>query len=480
MKPASGSSQTLSVKRAQVEFHNFASLGEPDRAVAAYSKENAERGAIIKRHLDFIGGLSPFLEIGANAGHTSYLLTNEFSSDGFALDISADALRHGISLMDRWRLSRAPVRMAGDAFRLPFRDNSLRFVMTFQTLSQFPDLECIFKEVKRVLVPGGVFLFAEEPMKRLLSLRLYRAPYYNLLRPWERKLFQWGLLGYLVQDVIGAYQEESFGIRQNHSMYLADWKKLVGQHFPEAHYEVRVPERGWGERWVKRLAIRLDPHNSEWHAARWLGGMLVGLGKKSGSTPPLPGIDRFEELLRCPDCGGGMTRDAAETLHCSACSYTAANEGGVYNLLASADREELYPGERADDVNFCLPGHESQLIDGWYDLEGEFGNKFRWIGRRASARLQRMRSGPQRLRIRGHAHDNLFATGRPATVEVFANGEKVGESQLERAGLFIFEADLPDAEEYRIEVLASPEWTSPDDDRTFTVSLSRIRLVPRD
>ena len=175
-----------------------------------------------------------------------------------------------------------------------------------------------------------------------------------------------------------------------------------------------------------------------------------------------------------------MTRDAAETLHCRACPYTAANEGGVYNLLASADREELYPGERADDINFCLPGHESQLIDGWYDLEGEFGNKFRWIGRRASARLERMRSGPQRLRIRGHAHDNLFAAGRPATVEVFANGEKVGESQLERAGLFIFEADLPDAEEYRIEVLASPEWTSPDDDRTFTVSLSRIRLVPRE
>jgi ubiquinone/menaquinone biosynthesis C-methylase UbiE len=480
MTTASGSPQTQAVKRAQVEFHNFASLGEPERALVAYAKENVERGAILDRHRDFIGGFSPFLEIGANAGHTSYLVANEFSGDGFALDISADALRHGVALMDRWKLARAPVRLAGDAFRLPFRDGSLHFVMAFQTLSQFPDIESVFLEVKRVLAPGGVFLFGEEPMKRLLSLRLYRTPYYNLMRPWERKLYQWGLLGYLVRDVIGAYQEESFGIRQNHTMYLADWKRLVEKHFPESRFEAFIAERGWGERIMKRLAVRLDPHRSPWHAARWLGGTLVGLCRKAGEPPAWPGIGHFEELLRCPDCGGGVTRDSVDNLHCPTCGYTAPNEGGVYNLLASTDRDELYPGEREDDINFCLPGHESRLIDGWSDLEGEFGNKYRWIARRASVRLKRLRDGPQRLRIRGHAHANLFAAGQPANVEVVANGRKVWESQLERAGLFILEADLPDADEYLIEISASPEWTAPPDDRVFTVSLSRIRLVPRE
>ena len=52
--------------------------------------------------------MTPFLEIGANAGHTSYMLANQFGGEGFALDISADALRHGIALMDRWQLTRAP------------------------------------------------------------------------------------------------------------------------------------------------------------------------------------------------------------------------------------------------------------------------------------------------------------------------------------------------------------------------------------
>ena len=103
--------------------------------------------------------------------------------------------------------------------------------MACQMLSQFMDIESVFVEVKRVLAPGGVFLFVEEPLRRLLSLRLYRSPYQERMKPWERKLFDWGLLGYLVRDVIGAEQEESFGIRQNHTMYLKDWHRLMTQAF---------------------------------------------------------------------------------------------------------------------------------------------------------------------------------------------------------------------------------------------------------
>jgi ubiquinone/menaquinone biosynthesis C-methylase UbiE len=464
-----------------VEFHNFASLGEPERAMRVYREENARRGALIRNHLSFIGPMSPFLEIGANAGHTSYMLTNEFGAEGFALDISADALRYGMALQDLWGMSRAPVRIAGDAANLPFADGSLRLVMTFQTLSQFMDLDCILAEVKRVLAPGGVFLFAEEPIRRLLSMRLYRCAYYETMKPWERKLSDWGLLGYLVQDVVGANQEESFGIRQNHSMYLNDWNALVKRHFAAHEYEIFVPERGWGERVVKRLAIKLDPYGSTWRAARLLGGTLAAVCRKAGDPLILRvAMTEFHAYLRCPDCASSLDRDSRDTLRCSSCVYEAANEGGVYNLLRSRDRTELYPGDRADVIDFCLPEHAARLGEGWFELEGVFGNKYRWIGRRATLKLRRMRPGPQRIRIRGHANEESFQQGKPVTIEVRANGEQVGRWQLDRLGLFVLEADMPNAEDYNVEINSSPEWRVANDSRVLTVNLSMIRLVPRE
>jgi ubiquinone/menaquinone biosynthesis C-methylase UbiE len=478
MPISSNDAQSFSVKRAEVEFHNFASLGEPERAIEAYAQENIRRGAVIRNHLPFIGEMSPFLEIGANAGHTSYLLANDFGAEGFALDISSDALRYGITLMDRWKLSRAPVRVAGDAINLPFKDGSLRLVLTFQTLSQFMNLEQVFEEVKRVLAPGGIFLFAEEPVLRLLSLRLYRLPYYNLMKPWERKLYDWGLLGYLAKDVIGADQEESFGIRQNHSMYLSDWHRLVTRYFVDQEYELFVPERGWGERVVKKIAMRLDPYRSVWRASRLLGGTLAAVCKKEGeAVQQWRAGDPFETLLRCPDCGGGVARDASDTLRCRSCAYQASNEGGVYNLLRSEDRAELYPGDRDDVIDFCVPNHEHKLLDGWHELEGVFGAKFRWMGAAASATLKPMKPGTQRLRIRGHIHENSFAQGEPVKMSVSANGVEVGRSVFDRAGLFVFEADLPAASEYKIEISASPVWQALPDHRLFTVNIGMIRLA---
>jgi SAM-dependent methyltransferase len=473
---AAKQAQSLAVKRAEVEFHAFASLGEPERAMQVYAVENRNRADFLRKYLDWTGPLSPFLEIGANAAHTSYLLANQFKADGFALDISADSLRHGIALMDAWEFSRAPVRVAGDALHLPFADESLGAVLAFQMLSQFMDIESVFLEVKRVLAPGGVFVFAEEPMKRLLTLRLFRAPYYQTMKPWERKLHDAGLLGFLVRDVIGAGQEESFGIRQNHTMNLADWRRLVARHFAEYRMEPYVPERGGLERWVKNTAIRLDPYRSVWRAARLLGGTLAVVCRKAGKRPAeWPTMDHFQDYLRCPDCRSRLQRDANDILRCVKCEYKAANEGGVYNLLRSADRNELYPGDRADILDFSLVGHERRLMGGFHEVEGVFGNRFRWMEGRAVVRLDRVNEGPQRLRVRGHAPDGHV----PIRFRVMVNGTPVDTRVIDRPGLFIVEADVPDVPEYSVAFEAGPIWQAPGDPRDLTVNLSMIRLVPR-
>ncbi len=469
--------QSLSVKQAEVEFHKFASLGEPERVIRTYAEENHRRRGLIEKHRAYIGALSPFLEIGANAGHTSYMLANEFGAQGFALDLSADALRYGEALQEVWGYSRAPVRIAGDALHLPFGDGSLRFVMAFQMLSQFMDIESVFLEVKRVLAPGGVFFFSEEPLRRVLSLRLYRCPYREQMKPWEARLDDWGLLGFLVKDVIGAAQEESFGIRQNHSLNLKQWHRLIQAHFADPQYDIFTPERGWAEAAVRRLAVRLDPHGSIWRAARLLGGTLAAAARKPGhsaaeNSPP----ERFERLLRCPDCHGPLNRDTGEALNCT-CGYQAPYEEGVYNLLPSIVKRELYPGDRGDIVDMSVPSHECALGEGWHKVEGVFGNKYRWLGPKAALRLRPVETGPQRLRIRGHASEQSFRQGEPVRVTVLANGRKAGAWTLERTGLFVLQADLEAATEYHLEILASPVWRQPPDDRPLTVNLSLIRLL---
>ena len=475
--------QSLSVKRAEVEFHNFASLGEPERAFARYADENVHRGALMRKHADFIGPMTPFLEIGANAGHSSYMLVNEFGEQGFALDISADALRHGKALMERWRLQRAPVRLAGDALCLPFADSSLRTVLAFQLLSQFQDIEAVFLEVKRVLQPGGLFLFADEPVRRLLSLRLYRAPYWEQMKPWERRLHTWGLLGYLTKDVIGAAQEEGFGIRQNHRMTLKDWDALVRKHFAGHEYELFIQRRGWGEEAAFRLGKRIDRNRSDWVPARLLGGTIAAMCRKAGAAIETSASqhmmdDGFERLLRCPDCHAAVIRDETDGLHCGACGYSAPDEDGVYNLLPSVEKRELYPGSRADIIDFCQGDCADRLIEGFHEIEGVFGNKYRWIGPRAVFRLQRMGPGALKLRIRGHASERLLSLGSRPRIEVKVNGAPVGVHTFDRPGLFIIELPLPqDQSVYDVELNAAPAYQEPPDSRWFTVNLSMMRLV---
>lgn len=465
--PVDTRAQDLTVKRAQVDFHKFASLGQPDRVLAAYADENARRAAILAGNLDFVPALTPFLEIGANAGHTSYMLANRFDAEGYALDISLDALRYGQHLRTAWGLGRSPILVAGDATRLPFRSGSLAFVMGFQMLSQFMDVDAVLREVHRVLAPGGVYFFAEEPIRRALSLRLYRAPYPEQMNRAERLLHRWGLLDYVAADVIGAWQEESFGIRQNHRYGLRDWLAIIGRYFAGSRVLTFPRASGWANQAVVGV-LRWIPGYTDARAARLLGGTLAALCRKAGSLPAtLP----LHECLACPDCLAPLPWQE-DQLRCPACGFSSIRQDGVFPLLPSGLREELYPGLRPDNLDFSKPGHEAALLEGFYELEGEFGNRYRWIGPLARLRLERTRPEPAVLRLQGYSPSL-------ARIELKANGGRLGTWRLERTGLFVIEAPLPEASEYVIEIAASPAFRPESDARTLTVNLSLARLQYR-
>ncbi len=473
------SAQSLRTKRAEVEFHNATSLGEPGAALADYAEKNRRRGAFLRQNAERLGPLTPFLEIGANAGHSSYMLVNEFGADGFALDISADALRHGARLMEMWNLARAPVRLGGDAARLPFRDNSLRTVISYQTLGQFRGIESVFREARRVLAPGGVFLFAEEPLQRLLTMRLFSSPHLRDMRPWQKRLYHAGLLGYLVEDIIGSREEKLQGIHLSDGLSTEEWRRLSGRCFEHVELLFEAPGRGWGESWLKHAALAGARGRPD-VAAEWLGGTVTGICRKAGPAQPSQfRAERFDEVLQCPDCAKPLRRIANQDLFCGACSYRARCEEGVYNLLPSVEREKLYPSSGEDVIYFSRAGHESQLLDGWYEIEGVHGNRYRWIGHQATARLRPRQPGQRRLRVRGYASPDSFREGVDAlTISFQANGAGAGSLRLHEPGLFVYEADLPEAAEYLVSIEARPVFVAPGaDSRPRGVTFSLIRLV---
>ena len=65
----------------------------------------------------------------------------------------------------------------------------------------------------------------------------------------------------------------------------------------------------------------------------------------------------------------------------------------------------------------------------------------------------------------------------PARLRAMVNGARAGEWKIDRTGLFVLEADLPQAKEYLLEILSSPTYQAPPDDRTFSANFSMIRLV---
>jgi hypothetical protein len=74
----------------------------------------------------------------------------------------------------------------------------------------------------------------------------------------------------------------------------------------------------------------------------------------------------------------------------------------------------------------------------------------------------------------------LFEQGSKPKVTAVVNGVQAGEWELDRTGLFILEADVQEVDEYQVAIEVSPVWKFPPDERQLTVTLSMIRLTPRD
>lgn len=148
-----------------------------DRAAETYDDHAILQAEVARRlieRFDFIS-LQPetMLDIGAGTGHLSLALAARFASANLvAMDLSERMCRQLQKKLDKDAVgSDCVLPLCGDAENLPFRDHSFDLVMSNLSLQWSNEPDKVFAEVRRVLKPGGLFMFTTFGPDTLHELR---------------------------------------------------------------------------------------------------------------------------------------------------------------------------------------------------------------------------------------------------------------------------------------------------------------------
>ncbi len=116
------------------------------------------RGRAATRELAQAAGIAPtmrVLDVGSGVGGTSRFLAQEFGCHVTGIDLTEDYCRAAAMLSERVGLSTLVDYRQGDATKLPFPDASFDVVWTEHVAMNIPDKAALYREMFRVLKPGG-------------------------------------------------------------------------------------------------------------------------------------------------------------------------------------------------------------------------------------------------------------------------------------------------------------------------------------
>jgi len=95
------------------------------------------------------------LDVGCGVGGTSRCLATEFGCRVTGIDLTDEYCRAAVMLSERIGLAHLVDYRQGDATRLPFEDQAFDVVWTEHAAMNIPDKARLYREMYRVLKPGG-------------------------------------------------------------------------------------------------------------------------------------------------------------------------------------------------------------------------------------------------------------------------------------------------------------------------------------
>jgi len=162
------------------------------------------------------------LEIGIGSGLNIPLYDTDLVTKIIGVDPSA--AMHSLA---KERISESPVKVefiSTDAAKIPLQDQSIDTIVCTYTLCTVSNPQQVLKEVKRLLKPGGKFLFAEHG----------NAPDENVVK-FQRKLEPiWKFLAdgcHLTRSIPDLLDESDMKIDKIETMYLPKTPRFVGYNY---------------------------------------------------------------------------------------------------------------------------------------------------------------------------------------------------------------------------------------------------------
>lgn len=278
--------------------------------------------------------ISPYLEIGAERGQRSLAMENDLNAVGIAADLSFDMLKSCEYYRNVFQKEKLPLRVCCDANFLPFASGSMPFIFCYETLHHFPDPTPIVREIHRVLAPGGVFFFDEEPFERKLHLNLYKSKKIYSAEARQAGKIRRTLDFFFAQK---SCNETEHGIIENDEISLATWRHALSL-FAEKEIELST----------LRDSITTPWYPAKNHLKRLLaylfGGSINGLCRKAGTAQEF--VKAPEEAFICAACLQQGTEIRLirhqESYDCPQCRQHFPIVEGVIFLLTQHSLKQLY------------------------------------------------------------------------------------------------------------------------------------------
>ncbi len=185
-----------------------------------------------QRHYDLVTrimakhGLQPhdgpahILEIACYAHVTGYDLEERLHAQVTLFELSRHALLTGKALGERLGKKSRPLLVSGDFHHLPFEDDAFNLVYICSALHHTWRYQDVLKEMIRVLAPGGLLFFENEPTSRAGCFYKFRCNRVHDFTPLEKKLDELGMLRTVAEPFLGSRPEMLFDMIENQTMSL--------------------------------------------------------------------------------------------------------------------------------------------------------------------------------------------------------------------------------------------------------------------